>query len=230
MSKRAWIIFAVICVVVLGGLIYFSNRNRIDVSNVDTSAVQPASELSGNIADNAFGKKDSKVVLIEYGDYQCPGCSSAFPTVKKLSEKYKDQIAFVFRNFPIASKHPNARAAASAAEAAGLQGKFWEMHNMLYENQAAWQGLSTADRGPAFVSYAKQLGLNEEQFKKDTESTGVSNKINFDQAVGKKAGADATPTFILNGKKFSEQDWSTEEAFENKLKDAMKENNIPIPE
>lgn len=230
MSKRAWIIFAVICVVVLGGLIYFSNRNRIDVSNVDTSAVQQASELSGNIADNTFGKKDSKVVLIEYGDYQCPGCGSAAPTVKKLSEKYKDQIAFVFRNFPIASKHPNARAAASAAEAAGLQGKFWEMHNILYENQAAWERLSTADRGPAFVSYAKQIGLNEERFKTDMESTSVSNKINFDQAVGKKAGADATPTFILNGKKFGEQDWSTEEAFENKLKDAMKENNIPIPQ
>lgn len=214
----------------LGGLVYLSSRSRIDVSNVDTNSVLSATKDSGEIADQVFGKKDSKVILIEYGDYQCPGCGSAHPTVKKLTEKYKDQIAFVFRNFPIASKHPNARAAASAAEAAGLQGKFWEMHNMLYENQSAWENLSTTDRGPAFVSYAQQLGLNEEQFKKDMESAGVSAKINFDQAVGKKAGADATPTFTLNGKKFGEQDWSTEENFENNLKDAMKANDISLPE
>lgn len=230
MSKRAWIIFGVICFAVLGGLVYLSTRNRTDVSNIDTNSILKASKDSGEIADQVFGKKDSKVVLVEYGDYQCPGCGSAYPTVKKITEKYKDQVAFVFRNFPIASKHPNARAAASAAEAAGLQGKFWEMHNVLYENQSAWENLSTTDRGPAFISYALQLGLNEEQFKKDMDGANVSQKINFDQAVGKKAGADATPTFTLNGKKLGEQDWSTEEAFENKLKDEMKANNIPIPE
>jgi protein-disulfide isomerase len=229
-SKKAWIIFAVICVAVLGGLVYASNRNKLDVSNVDTNALSAASEASGNIADHVFGKADSQVVLYEYGDYQCPGCGSAYPTVKKLTEKYQGQIAFVFRNFPIASKHPNARAASAAAEAAGLQGKFWEMHDLLYENQAAWQSLSTTDRGPFFVEYAKQLGLDEARFKKDVESTNVSQKINFDQAVGKKAGADATPTFVLNGKKFSEQDWSTEQKFEEVLTNEMKAKGIELPQ
>jgi protein-disulfide isomerase len=211
-------------------MIYFSSKDKIDVGNVDTNAISTAGTLNGNIADHVFGKADSKVVLVEYGDYQCPGCGSAFPTVKKLSEKYKDEIAFVFRNFPIASKHPNARAAASAAEAAGLQGKFWEMHNMLYENQSSWENLNTTDRGPFFIDYAKQLGLDEARFKSDMESENVSQKINFDQAVGKKAGADATPTFVLNGKKFSTDDWGTEQKFDDLLKEAMNSKGIKISE
>ncbi len=219
-----------ICVVVLGGLIYASSRNRLDVSGVDASAISTGSDMSGNIGDHVFGKADSKVVLVEYGDYQCPGCGSISPTVKKLSEKYKDQIAFVFRNFPIASKHPNARAAAATAEAAGLQGKFWEMHNLLYENQRSWESVSSSERGVYFIDLAKQLGLDEEKFKKDVDSPEVSQKINFDQAVGKKIGADATPAFFLNGKKFIEQDWNTEENFENTLKNAMKANNIDLPQ
>jgi protein-disulfide isomerase len=229
-SKKAWIIFGVIVVAFLGGLIYFSSKNKIDVSNVNTNAISTANPNNGNIADHVFGKADSKVILVEYGDYQCPGCGSAYPLVKKLTEKYKGQLAFVFRNFPIASKHPNARAAASAAEAAGLQGKFWEMHDLLYDNQASWENLNSTDRGPFFVDYAKQLGLDEAKFKKDMESANVSQKINYDQAVGKEAGADATPTFILNGKKFSTDDWSTEQKFEDLLKKEMKAKDIELPQ
>ena len=229
MSKKAWIIFAAICVVVLGGLIYISSSNRLDVSNIDPNSIQAASEKSGNIADHVFGKTDSKVVLIEYGDFQCPGCGGAHPTVKMLTEKYKDQIAFVFRNFPIASKHPNARAAAAAVEAAGLQGKYWEMHNQVFENQSSWQNLSSNERGAFFVEYAKGLQLDEAKFKADMESEAVGKKINFDQAIGKKAGAEATPTFLLNGKKLSDNDWKTDQAFEEALKNEMKAQGITLP-
>jgi protein-disulfide isomerase len=115
MSKKAWIVFVVIVVVLLGGLVYLSSRNKIDVSNVDVTTIQPASAASGNIADHVFGNSDSKVKLVEYGDFQCPGCGSVYPTLKTLSEKYQGQIAFIFRNFPLTTIHPNARAAAAAA-------------------------------------------------------------------------------------------------------------------
>jgi protein-disulfide isomerase len=228
-SKRAWIIFAGICVLILGSLIYVSSQGRVDVSKVDANAVQPAALTSGNIADHTFGKPDGKVMLIEYGDFQCPGCGSAHPTIKELTEKYKDQLSFVFRNFPITNIHPNARAAAAAVEAAGLQGKYWEMHDKVYENQSSWSNLSASERTPFFINYASELGLSSDTFKTDMTSDAVSKKINFDQALGKKAGADATPTFFLNGKKLGNE-WSDKEQFEKLLVETMKAQGITLPE
>lgn len=230
MSKKAWIIFGIICVAVLGTLVYLSGKNKVDVGGVDTNTILSASRQSGNIGDHVFGKKDSKVVLMEYGDFQCPGCGGAHPTVKKLSEKYEGHIAFVFRNFPIASKHPNARAAAAAAEAAGLQGKYWEMHNLVFETQSSWQNLSSGDRGKFFLDYAKQLKLDEAKFAKDMESAGVNEKINFDQAIGKKAGVEATPTFFLNGKRLGDDVWGQEETFEKAIKEQLKVHDVALPE
>ncbi len=200
MSKKAWIIFAVICVVLLGGLVLLSSKDKIDVSNVDVKKIQTASVQSGDIADQVFGKSDSKVIFIEYGDFQCPGCGGAYPIVKSVTEKYQGQVAFVFRNFPLVTLHPNARAAAAAAEAAGLQGKYWDMHNKLYENQNAWENLSPSDRTDFFVGYAKALNLNTDTFKTDM----ANQKISFDQAVGKKAEVNATPTFFLDGGKLTD--------------------------
>lgn len=230
MSKRAWIIFSAICVLFLGSLIYFSNRNRIDVSEIDTNTIQPALDKSGNIADHVYGKADSKVVLIEYGDFQCPGCGGVHPTVKKLTEKYKDQLALVFRNFPITSKHPNARAASASAEAAGLQGKYWEMHNKLFEGQDSWTNLDANKRTDFFAGYATDLGLTVDAFKTDVTDNRVSQKISFDQAVGKKAGVEATPTFFLNGKKLGDAEWKNEQKFEETIVNALKEAGVALPE
>lgn len=234
MSKKAWIIFGVICVVFLGGLIFISSRNKVSVDAVDANSILSASDKSGNIADHVFGKADSKVILIEYGDFQCPGCGGAHPMVKKLTEKYKDTMAFVFRNFPLASLHPNARAAAATAEAAGLQGKYWEMHNKLFENQFSWQDLSAGERDDFFAGYAKELALNEDKFKQDFSSSSVNQKINFDTALGKKIGVSATPTFYLNGKELKEirddQGNMDEKKFEKALTDAMKEKGIKVSE
>ena len=137
MTGKTWIIFVAVVVVLFGGLIIWSQKDKLDVAKVNTSKIQPATVQSGNIADHVFGNKNAKVVLIEYGDYQCPGCGSVYPTVKTVTEKYKDNLAFVFRNFPLTNIHPNARAAAAAAETAGLMGKYWEMHDILYENQSS---------------------------------------------------------------------------------------------
>ena len=247
MSKKAWIIFAVICAAVLGGLVYLSSKDKVDVSNVDPESLQVGGDKNGNIGDHVFGNKESKVVLMEYGDFQCPGCESAHPTLKTISEKYKDQIAFVFRNFPLTDKHPNAKAAAAAAEAAGLQGKYWEMHSLLYEEQASWRNLDSTKRVDYFLSKAKELGLNTTAFNEDLTSQRVSQKVAFDQALGRKAKVNATPTIFLNGKqadqsvlngkvvnagtKDAQIIWADTTSFDELLvKPLLKENGIALPE
>ena len=205
MSKKAWIIFGVVVVLLFGGLVYVSSKGKIDVSNVDTNKVQPASKQAGNIADHVFGKKESKIVLIEYGDFQCPGCAGAHPNLKTISEKYKDKIAFVFRNFPLTSIHPNARAAAAAAEAAGLEGKYWEMHDKIYTNQKSWEGSSTSERTQLFAGYAKEVGIDNATFEKALTNVSINQQISFDQALGKKINVSGTPTILLNGEKLSDE-------------------------
>lgn len=207
MSKLSWIIFSAIVVLVLGGLIVYSQANRqsIDVADVDANSILVASEASGNIGDRVLGNAESDVVLYEYGDFQCPGCAAAAPNVKALMEEYGDRIALVYRNFPLTSIHPNARAAAAAAEAAGQQGKFWEMHDLLYENQTVWQAQDTNQRTSTFRSYADQLELDGEQFDTDFASTAINSKISFDQALGTKVGADSTPSFYFNGEPLSQE-------------------------
>lgn len=233
MSKKAWIIFGAICVVLLSGLVYVSSKDRVNVDNVDAATVQKATEQSGNIADHVFGKADSKVVFVEYGDFQCPGCGSAFAPVKAVTEKYKDQLAFVFRNFPLASLHPNARVAAAGAEAAGLQGKYWEMHDKLYEGQNTWGSLSASERTNFLASYAQELGLNVDRFKTDLAGAEVNKKINFDQAIGKKIGVNSTPTFFLNGKKmdniYAQNGGVDQELLDKAIVSALKEAGIELP-
>lgn len=201
MSKRTWIIFTVIVVGIMATLIIASKggSSKLDVSSVNANTTQTASSVNGNIADHTSGELDSKIVLIEYGDYQCPPCANAYPVVKQLIDKYSDKILFVFRNFPIPSSHPNAMAAAAAAEAAGLQGKYWEMHDKLYENQSEWSSANASNRTTLFTNYASQIGLNTDQFVKDLSLSTIINKIDFDLAVGKSVGVKATPTFMLNG-------------------------------
>ena len=247
MNTKTWIIFGALVVAVLGGLILFSKKDQVEVANVDSNQIQPASEASGNIADQVFGNKESKVVLFEYGDFQCPGCASAAPVIKTLSEKYKDQLAFVFRNNPLSSMHPNAKAAASSAEAAGLQGKYWEMHDKIFAMQNSWGTLSADKRTDAFVNYAMEVGVKDiEKLKSDMGSKAVASKISFGLGLGKKAGVTGTPTFMLNGKKLdqyvkdgaivaSNTDgakpiWSDQDAFEKLiLLPAFKEAGVEIP-
>lgn len=240
-----WIIFVAVVIVLFGGLIYFASRDAVDVSNINDKAIVNGSEKSGGIAEHVLGKKDSSVVLIEYGDYQCPGCGSAHEPIKAVTEKYKDKMAFAFRNFPLTTIHPNARAAAAAAETAGVMGKYWEMHDMLYENQSQWQSANATDRTNIFATYAETVGLNKDTFIKNLteKSSQVNQKISFDQALGKKANVTGTPTFYLNGKIVDQQVkdgklvpagtegaepvWSDQEAFENLiLKPAFKDAGV----
>ncbi|HEX6416555.1 MAG TPA: DsbA family protein [Candidatus Saccharimonadales bacterium] len=229
MNKKAWLIFGGVVVLVIAGLVYLSNKNKIDVSGVNLNSTLSANEQSGDIADHVFGKKDSKVILVEYGDFQCPGCGNAHPTVKKLSEKYKDQIAFVFRNFPLTNIHPNARAAAATAEAAGLQGKYWEMHNRLFESQNGWSTLNSNERTEFFKVYAKEFNLDGEKFESDLVGEQVNKKINYDRALAGKANVTSTPSFFLNGQSLGDDIWSDEAKFEEAILKEMQKQGIEAP-
>lgn len=243
MTKKSWIIVIVLTIAILGGMVWLSRGNKTNVDDVDLTKIQSSTDRNGMVADHVYGKADSKVVLIEYGDYQCPACRSAAPVMKEISEKYKDKIAFIFRNKPLTSIHPNAIAAAATAEAAGLQGKFWEMHDALYENQDTWKDLGGEERTNYFLSLARNVGLKEDQFKTDLDSSNVRKKIDFDIGLANKAKVTGTPAIFLNGtsvdKKFvgdkivqdSNQDaryvWADVTAFENLiLKPALREAGI----
>lgn len=229
MSNKAWIIFAVVAIGLLSALVIVSGRGKVDVNSINTHSILSASEVSGNIADQVYGKADSKVVLIEYGDFQCPTCGTTHPIIRSLSEKYKDQMAFVFRNFPITNAHPNARAAAAAVESAGLQGKYWDMHNKLFESQQAWSSLSPNDRGGYFTNAAKELGLDTEKFNTDMASANVTRKISFDQALGKKDNVSGTPTVFLNGQTVELSTLTDSTKLDELLKAEMKKQNIELP-
>lgn len=229
MNKSRWIIFSVICVALLGILVINKKSDSVQVDKVDAGKVITTNK-SDSIDDHVFGSTSKKVILIEYGDFQCPGCGSLYPSLKPLKEKYKDQLTFVFRNFPLTAIHPNALAAATAAEAAGLQGKWWEYHNMLYENQDEWASLNADQRTNKFVSYAEQLGLDATTFKKDLESDKISKKISRDQALGKKIGATSTPTLVLNSEVLPTDKWSTAEKLENTIREAITASGQTLPQ
>ena len=219
LSKTKWIIFCALTVGVFGFLIFYSRNSQIDVAKINANTIQTASVQDGNIAEHVYGNTKSKVILINYGDFQCSACGTAHPQMKSIVEEYKDKIQFVFRNYPITSLHPNAKAAAGAVEAAGLQGKYWEMHDKIYENQSDWDSLSGTERNDKFASYAKSLNLDVNKFNNDLGSAEVTKKINYDFAIGTKVKITGTPTFVLNGKMLDSKVWSDE----TKMKAALDE-------
>lgn len=187
-------------------------------------------EVVGQLTNHVYGNEQSSVKLVEYGDFECPACSYYYSIVEEVKEKYKDQISFQFRNFPLVQSHRNALAAHRAGEAASNQGKFWEMYNLIYSGQEAWNGpsqsdsvgVTTAQAISIFESYAQQLNLDLEKFKTDFASGETLAIINADTAEGKNLGVTGTPTFFLNGKKIEEStDITTLEAFSKVIDDAL---------
>lgn len=149
--------------------------------------------------DHSFGDPEAKVVLVEFGDFQCPACANYYPIVKQIEANFKDSVRLVFRHFPLTNTHPNAMAASQAAEAAGLQGKFWEMHDLLYENQSDWSSLPSPRN--TFMAYAGRLSLNVDRFQKDMDSEAVTAAIRFGVESGNRSAILGTPTFFMNGQK-----------------------------
>lgn len=195
MNRTSWIVIIAVCVLGLSSLVLYTKKDTVDVSKIDAfSIIKPSGE---SVGDHVYGKTNSKVVLYEYADFQCGGCAGANRSMSTIKELYKDKVAFVFRNFPLTSGHPNALAAATTAEAARYQGKYWEMNNLLYDMQSEWSSLSISDRGKAFLGYAKQLSMDEDQFKTDLARKEIQDKIRTDRALASKISVNSTPTFYV---------------------------------
>ncbi len=158
---------------------------------------EPGTRLKPTVSerDHVEGSLDAPVVIVEYGDYECPHCLQAHSIVGELQERLGDRLSFVYRHFPIRSMHPNAQHAAEAAEAAGAQGKFWDMHDLLFENQGALDDASLAE-------YAEQIGLDKVLFQQDLESARFRDRVEEDFKSGVQSGVNGTPTFYINGERY----------------------------
>lgn len=163
------------------------------------AATSEGASLNVTASDWVKGNPKAAVVVVEYLDFECEVCGSYYPGIKRLAEEFKDRVAFVTRYFPLPG-HKNSLTAALAAEAAGRQGKFWEMHDTLFQNQETW-GEKPAPTPEIFEAYAQKLGLNMEQFKRDVSSPAVKERVERDRAAGQRFGVQSTPTFFLNGEK-----------------------------
>ncbi len=168
------------------------------------SPTLPSKLASLSPTDHTKWSKNKKILLIEYGDLQCPSCQSAHDFMKRLesSDKKEDKqimagVTFVWRHFPLLTVHPHAQAAAHAAEAAGAQDKFFEMADVLFENQADWA--SEGNPQAHFEGYAKDLKLDGEKFKADMKSKKIKDRVEADRLGGLEAGVASTPSFFLSG-------------------------------
>jgi len=162
--------------------------------------------------DHIQGSVDGPIKLLEYGDYECPYCGAAHPIVKAVQNRLGNRLCFAFRNFPLTEVHPHAGRAAQAAEAAGAQGKFWEMHDMLYEHQAE---LDQAD----LRHYALNIGLEIYQFNADLSGERFAKKVRADFRGGVRSGVNGTPTFFINELRW-DGDWTNPAEFLSALQDA----------
>jgi NhaA family Na+:H+ antiporter len=164
-----------------------------DLTSVSNSGSDLVIPVAAN--EHAIGPTDAPVTLVEYGDYECPDCLNAVPIVGELRKRLGDRVRFVFRHFPLSSVHPRASVAAMAAEAAGAQGKFWEMHETLFKHQKELADLD-------LPHLALMTGLELYRFEREMESDAWSRRVRENFDGGEKSGVRGTPTFFINGKRY----------------------------
>lgn len=226
MNNTRWIIFAAACAALIG-LLIFTRDSSVAFEGDPATVVQD---------DRVYGDPDANVVLVEYGDFQCPGCGALAPVLGEVKQDYEDRIALVYRYLPLTNIHPNAKAAAAAAEAAAQQGKFWEMHDALYANQAEWSSAQATNRTSFFEKYAEQIGLDMEQYRADVGSDAVNERIGRGMAAARKAGIQlSTPVLVLNGEQLPLGDIQTDgqydpEKLRNVLDEALRNAGEEPPE
>lgn len=187
--KNPWIALGVLVVILIGGSVWYSSTVGGEYNEgVDISK----SHIKGGV--------DATVTLVEYSDFQCPACAAAQPVVKDVLNEFGDQINFEYKHFPL-PMHGMAMPAARAAEAAGQQGKFFEFHDMLFENQKTWS--NSPNPSALFVQYAEELGLDVQKFRQHLKSSLLLDRIESDKKEGNDLGINSTPTFFLNGEKMN---------------------------
>ena len=216
--KNKIILWAIITVAVIGsifGIIKLASKSQTPDSNnlaITVSAV--------NDNENIKGDKEAATTLIEYSDFQCPACGSYYPIVKKVTEDLSAKVRFAYRHFPL-PQHKNAKLAATVAEAAGKQDKFWEMHDLIFQNQSDWSEEKNA--AILFAKYAQDIGLDLARFQTDIASDDIKAKIENDYKSGVKAGVNSTPSFFLNGKKMDNP--RNYEEFKNAIEQTLGQSN-----
>ncbi|HVG28217.1 MAG TPA: thioredoxin domain-containing protein [Pyrinomonadaceae bacterium] len=184
------LIVAVLLAAVGAGAWYLSRSRQPGAVAAGLPGAQPA---------HSEGSESAPVVLEEFGDFQCPPCGQMFPEVERIRQDYGDRLRFVFREYPLVNIHPHALRAAHAAEAAGLQGKFWEMERELFADQLAWS--RAQDPTALFESYARRSGLDVDRFRRDLGGAETDARVVADRERAKSVGVESTPTFFINGRK-----------------------------
>ena len=205
------IAIAIIGIIGVGSFIVIDGNNKAtNYDNYDFYSVISPDVHNGEIGDHVKGDKDAPVLIFEYADYQCPGCASINPRVNTAIEKSNGKLAIVYRSF-LLSYHQNGTAAASAAEAAGLQGYWKQYADALFANQAEWEYASASERTSLFNKYFTEVSNGKgdmDKFQKDIASEKVSKKISFDMGIGKRIDVSGTPAFYIDGQKI---DWANSE-------------------
>lgn len=196
------VIIGIVAVALIGVGIFYANKNdSVKIDEYDFYSIIEPTKDNGNIGDHVKGNADAPVLIFEYADYQCPGCASINPRVNKIVEELDGKLAVVYRSF-LLSYHQNGTAAASAAEAAGLQGYWKEYADKLFLEQSEWEYASPSKRSEYFNKYFEEVTEGKgdlEKFKKDIASEEVSKKISFDMGIGKKIKVAGTPAFYIDG-------------------------------
>lgn len=179
---------------------------------------------AGAVSNNFYGQENGVITVTEYADFQCPACGGFYPVIKQVKEEFKDQIRFEFMHFPLVQIHPNAMPAHRAAQAAANQGKFWEMHDKLYEQQQSWSSSSTPAN--VFEQYAREIGLDMDQYSAEVNGSDILGVINADIEAGKNLGVNSTPSFFIDGEAVEDLSvLSTVEGFSQLLQDKIDEKN-----
>lgn len=205
-------------VVFLAASIWALTAASSNNSNSTTTAGLTAPKATSK--DFQTGPLNAKVTLTEYADFECPACKAYYPVVKQLMSDFKGKVNFVYRYFPLETIHPNAKLSAQAGYAASLQGKFWQMHDKLFDTQDSWATLP--DPTNTFVGYAKDLGLNTAQFQKDMTAQSTADFVQNAYNADVNMGLNATPTFFLNGKQITSP--QSYQAFKDLLSKAVTGN------
>jgi protein-disulfide isomerase len=188
------VIFSVLIVAIAALFINKSSLNSQPINKEQSKEI-----LTVKKDDWIKGQPNSPITVVEYLDFECEACRVYYPITKRLKEEYGDKVSFVVRYFPLPG-HKNSMTSAMAVETAGKQGKFWEMHDILYDNQITWGEKQITD--PAlFIEYAKQIGLDMEKYKNDIGSQEIKDRINRDKNSANSLGIQGTPTFFINGEK-----------------------------
>ncbi|MBQ6394432.1 thioredoxin domain-containing protein [Candidatus Saccharibacteria bacterium] len=216
-----WVVAIVGVVAAFGAFVGYTISQKIASTDYDATHYIAGNQYNGDIPDHIIGSEAAKVLIVEYADYQCPGCATMFPRLKKLLENYSgDEVALIYRNF-LLSYHQNGTAAASAAEAAGLQGYWQEYATYLFANQSAWEYASADQRTDLFAGYFDKVTEGKgdlAKFRQDMQSEAVSKKLSFDNNLAKKIDVSGTPSLYIDGEKIDLSGVKTEEDFLNFMK------------